>query len=70
LKQRILNDNYAPIKTLNSKASTDLVDLANRMLSKQPSLRPSTQDIFNMPFVRRYAKDLGFVVPTETNSPV
>jgi len=51
LKLKILNEPFQPIRTLNSRVSNELIDLCNKMLSKDAKDRPSTTEIFNLKFI-------------------
>ncbi|XP_040183732.1 uncharacterized protein LOC120916855 [Rana temporaria] len=55
LVSMIVND---PCPTLPPRYSTELNDILQRMLSKDPELRPSAKDILNFPYVADRAKVL------------
>ena len=63
LKQKILHDQFNPIKNFGNKVSTELVDLANRMLNKVASERPSTTEILQMKVIRKHAGRFGISLP-------
>lgn len=52
LKIKIVNEPFQPIKSFGNKVSTDLIELCNKMLSKDPIDRPLMADIFKLKWIR------------------
>lgn len=63
LKQKILHEQFIPIKNFGNKVSAELVNLANQMLSKVAGERPTTTDIFQLKVIRNHAEQFGIVIP-------